>query len=230
MAEIIEIDSHTWRVEDGMVRFFVLEGAEKALMIDSGMNTPDADEYAGRLTDKRISLLNTHADPDHISGNKMFDKFYMNPAEEENYRAHGGSGEIIPIRDGDIIDLGGRPLEIIAIPGHTPGSVAILDRNNRVLYSGDSVQDSNIFMFGPFRSIDQYIESMKKLRTYEDRFDVIYPSHGNLPVQKELIRKLIEGATEIVNGTAKGQEAEMFGNKFLHYKFPYAGFFGELKG
>ncbi len=230
MAEIFETSPHTWRIEDGMVRLFVLEGKDKALMIDSGMNVPDAKEYAEGLTDKPLSLLNTHADPDHISGNKAFDEIYMNPAEEENYRAHSGTGKILPINDGDIIDLGDRPLEIIEIPGHTPGSVAILDINNRVLYSGDSVQDSNIFMFGKFRDIDRYIESMKKLRNYEERFDEIYPSHGTLPVQKELIQKLIDGAAEIVNGTAKGQEAEMFGNKFLHYKFPYAGFFGNLKG
>ena len=42
MAEIIQIDEHSWRIEDSMVRFFVLEGTQKALMIDSGMNTPDA--------------------------------------------------------------------------------------------------------------------------------------------------------------------------------------------
>lgn len=36
MADIIQIDQHTWRIEDGMVRFFVLEGSEKALMIGSG--------------------------------------------------------------------------------------------------------------------------------------------------------------------------------------------------
>ena len=69
---------------------------------------------------------------------------------------------------------------------------------------------------------------MKKLRTYEERFDLIFPCHGSMPVQKELIQKLIEGATEIADGTAQGTEAEMFGNRFMHYKFSYAGFFGEL--
>ena len=62
MAEIFETSPHTWRIEDGLVRFFVLEGKDKALMIDSGMNVPDAKEYAEGLTDKPISLLNTHAD------------------------------------------------------------------------------------------------------------------------------------------------------------------------
>ncbi len=227
MADIIAVDQHTWRIEDGIVRFFVLEGSEKALMIDSGMNVPDAKAYGEKLSDKPLYLLNTHADRDHISGNGAFEKMYMNPAEEENYRAAGGTGEMVPIVDGDILDLGDSPLAIIEIPGHTPGSVAILDINNRVLYSGDSVQDGNVFMFGKFRDMKKYIPSMEKLRTYEERFDEIFPSHGTLPVKKELISLLIEGATEIINGSVQGKEAEMFGNKFLHYQFPYAGFFGE---
>ena len=60
MAEIVQINSDTWRIEDNGVRFFVLEGTEKALMIDSGMNTPDAGEIAKTLTSKPLELLNTH--------------------------------------------------------------------------------------------------------------------------------------------------------------------------
>ncbi len=105
--------------------------------------------------------------------------------------------------------------------------MAILDINNRVLYSGDSVQDGNIFMFGKYRDLDCYIASLKKLRTYEDRFDVIFPSHGSLPVEKELTQKLIEGAGKILDGSVQGEEKELFGNRIRHYQFPYAGFFGE---
>ena len=92
MAEVIRINSDTWRIEDNDVRFFILEGTEKALMIDSGMNTPDARKLAETITTKPLELLNTHADRDHISGNAAFDRIYMNPAEEENYRAAGGTG------------------------------------------------------------------------------------------------------------------------------------------
>ena len=84
MANVIRINENTWSVEDGMVRFFVLEGTEKALMIDSGMNTPDAAEIAKSVTSKPLELLNTHGDRDHISGNAAFEWFYMSSAEEEN--------------------------------------------------------------------------------------------------------------------------------------------------
>lgn len=224
MAEVIQIDEHSWRIEDSMVRFFVLEGTQKALMIDSGMNTPDAAEIAKKLTSRPLEILNTHADRDHISGNGAFERIYLSPAEEENYRAAGGKGEIIPVKDGDIIDLGDRPLEIIDIPGHTPGSIAILDVNKRVLISGDSVQDGHIFMFGQFRNIDAYVPSMQKLLTYKDRFDEIYPSHGSLPVRPSIIEELIDAAEEIRSGSAAAEEVDMFGNKVKLYKFPCAGF------
>ena len=92
MSEIIRIDESTTRIEDGHVRFFLLEGREKALLIDTGMTAADAKEIAESLTDLPVVLLNTHADRDHIAGNKVFDETYMSPAEEENYIANGYDG------------------------------------------------------------------------------------------------------------------------------------------
>ena len=224
MAEIIQMNGNSWRIEDNGVRFFVLEGTEKALLIDSGMNTPDAGEIAKKITKKPLELLNTHADVDHISGNGAFDSCYMCDAEEENYRAHGAKGNIRAIKEGDVIDLGDRPLEIIEIPGHTPGSIAILDINSRILISGDSVQSGIIFMFGPFRSMETYVGSMKKLMTFTDRFDSIWPSHGDIPVTPDMIAKLIEYAETILAGKAEGQPVERFGPNVMVYKFDEAGF------
>ena len=75
MAECIQINEKTWRIEDGGVRFLLLCGTEKAALIDTGMNTPDARQIAEGLTDLPLILINTHADPDHISGNAAFDTF-----------------------------------------------------------------------------------------------------------------------------------------------------------
>ncbi|HHV95256.1 MAG TPA: MBL fold metallo-hydrolase [Clostridiaceae bacterium] len=228
MADIIQINDTNWRVEDNGVRFFLLSGTEKALLIDSGRNTPNAKQIAESITKLPIMLLNTHADPDHISGNGSFGYFYMHPEEEDNYRAHGGVGSILPVKENDIIDLGNRPLKIIFIPGHTPGSIAVLDINNRVLISGDTIQDGNIFMFKEHRNLSKYVESLKKLSMYTDEFDIIYPSHGSFPVYPELIASLIEGAEQIINGTAKGKVVDMFGTPVMLYKFPYAGFLCDI--
>ena len=229
MAEMIKVNDDTYRFEDEGVRFFLFCGTERAALIDTGMNTPDAKRMAEELTDLPLILINTHADPDHISGNSAFKEFYMHPAEEENYREHGGKGKILPIREGDAIDLGGRSLLIIDIPGHTPGSIAILDEKNRVLVSGDTVQDGNIFMFGARRDMDLFIESLRHLKGYAGRYDEIYPMHGSFPVRAGLIDQLISGASEIRNGKVSGSTVNLFGKDVCYYKYPYAGFLCDIE-
>ncbi len=225
MDEVIRINENTWRFEDAGVRFLLLCGTEKAALVDTGRNTPDARKVAEGLTELPLVLVNTHADPDHISGNAAFDSFYMSPAEEENYRAHGGSGRLLPVREGDVIDLGGRTLRVIDIPGHTPGSIALLDEDARVLIGGDSVQDGTVFMFGPHRDMARYIGSLEHLSLYEGLFDEVWAMHGSFPVKPELIPKLLEGAREIRDGRASGTPVEVHGKTVCLYRFPYAGFY-----
>ena len=152
-AEIMQMRADTFRIEDGGVRFFLLTGTERALLIDSGMTVQNAKEIAESLTTLPVSLLNTHADRDHIGSNASFASCYMHPAEEPNYRRSGGKNEIVPVEDGGVLDLGGRELEIVHLPGHTPGSIALLDRKNKWLFSGDPIQDGEIYMFGIHRDM-----------------------------------------------------------------------------
>ena len=224
MTDCIRLNENTWRIEDGGVRFFLFCGETRAALIDTGMQSPGARALVEGLTPLPLVVVHTHADPDHISGNGAFGEAYMSPAEEENYRAHGGEGSIIPISEGDVIDLGGRALEVIDVPGHTPGSVALLDRKNRVLVSGDSVQSGNIFMFGHRRDIHKYIESMKHLLSFDGAYDEIYPMHGDFPVKPDLIPKLVGAAEAIVSGASEGEKKSVFGKEVFLHKFPFAGF------
>ena len=208
-AEIIRINENTWRIEDGGVRFFLLAGTEKALLIDTGMTTVNAREIAQSLTDLPVGLLNTHSDRDHTAGNGAFEEVYMHPDEEAHYRESGGTGRILPVREGDILDLGGRKLEIIALEGHTPGSIAVLDIASRVLISGDSIQrNGRIFMFGAHRNMRKYRDSMLRLVKRMDSFDEVWPSHADIPVSPALIPKLAEGAGKILNGELTGTPVE----------------------
>ena len=227
-VQIIQIDENTWRIEDGGVRFFLLTGTDRALLVDSGMNTPNAREIAEGLTDLPLELLNTHADRDHVSGNAAFESFYMHPSECSNYY-HGpvAAGRMIPLWEGDVLDLGGRKLEVIHIPGHTPGSIALLDAGRRVLYSGDSVQAGNIFMFGVQREFHAFFASLEKLEGMMDRFDVIYPSHSAFPLEKEIIPPLKEAAGKMLCGELQGEPVEIHGHPVKRYDAGVAGFLAE---
>ena len=221
--EIIKINDNTWRIEDGGVRMFLLAGTEKALLIDSGMNVHNAKDIAEGLTSLPLYLINTHADRDHIGSNDQFDSFFMHPAEVPNYERAGGKGQIIPVEEGDIIDLGERELKIIHIPGHTPGSIGILDVKARVLISGDPVQENGkIFMFGPARSMEDYIKSLEHLEDLRDEFDEIWPSHSDIPVSPGTIKKLHDGAIDVLQGKVKGTPMEMHGNKITAYDLGFS--------
>ena len=209
--EVTKIDDSTWALGEGFVRFFLLAGRDQALLIDTGMNVRKALEAARELTTLPVRLINTHADPDHVGGNKAFDSAMMHPAEEDNYRAHGG-GTVVPVNDGDRIDLGGRLLQVVWIPGHTPGSIGILDLDRRMFFSGDTVQQhSEIFMFGPQRDLSKFAQSLEKLERMSDKFDVIYPCHGDLAIKPDVIPQLLEGAHKVIAGEVADEERQMFG-------------------
>ena len=217
-CEIIQIRENTWQIEDGGVRFFLLAGTERALLIDSGMNIDNVRDIAAGLTGLPLSLLNTHADRDHIGSNEQFEAFYMHPAEEPVYRRSGKPGAILPVVDGDVLDLGGRALRIIHLPGHTPGSIAVLDVQNRALISGDPIQvNGNIFMFGSHRDLEAYVRSLERLETLRDQFDEIWPSHADIPIGPEAISKLCEGARDVLDGKIQGVPTEIHGTSILVY-------------
>ncbi|MBR4392830.1 MAG: MBL fold metallo-hydrolase [Oscillospiraceae bacterium] len=222
--QIIQINHNTWRIEDNGVRFFLLAGEERALLVDSGRDVRNAREIAESLTDLPLSLINTHADGDHVACNGQFESFYMHPAEEPNYRRGDRPGTILPVQEGDVLDLGGRPLEIIHIPGHTPGSIALLDIADRVLISGDPVQDGRIFMFGPFRNMENYIRSLEHLQNWAGRFDEVWPSHASFPVSPELIGKLYDGAQDILAGKVSCSSEELYGKRILAFDLGFATF------
>ena len=225
--QIIQKNENTWIIEDGGVRFFLLAGKEKALLVDSGMQVHNARDIAGTLTNLPLSLLNTHADMDHIGSNGQFASFYMHPAEEANYRRAGKQGTIIPVNDGDELELGERKLKIIHLPGHTAGSIAVLDIQNRVLISGDPVQEhGRIFMFGEHRSLNDYISSLEKLMAMEG-FDELWPSHADLPIKPEVIGKLLDGAKKIARGEIPGVVGEFHGRQFKVYDLGFTALLGD---
>ena len=237
MAEIIRINENTWRIEDGIVRFFFLTGSEKAMFIDSGDTGLDLKAVAAQIAESEpalkaaklpLVLLNTHADPDHVAGNGAFPEFYMHPADEPHYRGDHPDGRVIPLSDGMEIDLGGRVLKIIHLPGHTPGSVAVLDTSRRVLISGDPIQEhGHIYMFGERRNMRDYAASLEKLEARTGEFDEIWPSHADIPLGTGVIRKLREGAGQILAGEVPGRDVEFFGQKIRVYDLGFTAFLCE---
>ena len=211
-----KIDEITYSFDDSGVKIFLLIGNEYALLIDSGMNIKNIKDLCKEITDLPIRLINTHADIDHISANEEFEEFMISPHELVNYSKKYNLNQIIPIYDGDIIDLGNRNIQIIELPGHTPGSIGLLD-NYGNFFSGDPIQDGHIFMFGQMRNMNAYIISLRKLLKYENQIKHIYPSHGTCPIDYSIVPLLIKEATIVINNEVEGHKAEKFGKEITIY-------------
>ena len=167
-------------------------GKDRSLFLDSGASRLDLPALAVQLGAPEPRLVLTHGDADHASGVDLFPSFSLHPADFWYFaRSHPGASPH-PIWDGAQLDLGGRTVEILHLPGHTPGSIACLDRINRLLFCGDLVQkDLPIHLFGPGRSIPAYLTSLERLYSFRDRYDSIYPGHGRRELDNSDLLDLI---------------------------------------
>lgn len=227
MTEIIKMDDMTWRIEDDFVRFFLLVGKEKAILLDSGVNTPNAKEIAEGLTDLPIMLFNTHGDGDHTSGTAAFEEIHIHPADYINCEVDKRypSTALVAVHDGDVFDLGERTIKAVAIPGHTMGSIAYLDVDRRQIFAGDSVQTTHIYMFGNKRAPEQFIDSLDKLISISDSYDRIVASHGEAILPANYVERIKENWNEVLEGRLSCEEVNLFGNKVKSYTAKYCGFF-----
>lgn len=112
----------------------------------------------------------------------------------------------------------------IALPGHTPGSIELLDKSSGMFFCGDSIQDGRIFMFGPMRDLSAYIHSLRRLDRYKDDIKEIYYNHGTIPLDYTIVPKLIDGAISIERGELTHKEAELIGQKIHVYDIGAASF------
>jgi len=78
--------------------------------------------------------------------------------------------------EGDRIDLGDRAFEILHLPGHSPGSIGLIDRDARLLLSGDAIYDGPLLDELPGSDIDAYLRTMARLRGLD--VELTLPGHG----------------------------------------------------
>lgn len=210
MNNIVEISKHFWIIEENGVRSFLFEGDTKAMLVDTGFGTLPIRELAAGVTDLPVFLVNTHTDRDHTGCNRDFQPVYMHPAEMERYQNFLPEGcsmaDVHPLWEGDIIDLGFWKFEVVLTPGHTPGSIMLLEREKRMLISGDTIQNGDIYMFGAGRNIQAFRNSLEKMAAMSDAFDNIWPSHGSYPLTADIIPEIIQGVQDLMAGKLPEQE------------------------
>jgi glyoxylase-like metal-dependent hydrolase (beta-lactamase superfamily II) len=93
------------------------------------------------------------------------------------------------VQGGDEIDLGDRRLSVVDLPGHTPGSIGLIDHEERALVSGDAVYDGGLIDTLPESDVETYLRTMDRLRRLD--VDAVYPGHG-WPFDRARLREIAE--------------------------------------
>lgn len=126
------------------------------------------------------------------------------------------------IKEGDLIDLGGRTLEIVEIPGHTPGSILLLDKADKICYAGDSMIENLWLFLEESLKPEEYLASLKHARDILAAAGIerIYNGHfSDVPLTPEDIDNMIRGVETLLTGKAEGVPFENHAGEGMEYTF-----------
>jgi glyoxylase-like metal-dependent hydrolase (beta-lactamase superfamily II) len=252
---------------------YLVEGARKALLIDTGFGVGDLKGLVGTLTRLPIEVVNTHFHGDHTNGNYQFNRVHIHADDLEACRANDrpevrarfatppdftkriqpskairfpplpdeyftpfSANDVVPVRPYDLVgvrggftfDLGGGHLiEVIEIPGHTPGCIGLLDRARRILFSGDCIVYTPTFIFSglpgtkhPMATVEGYRERLLDLRGRVGEFDGMYAGHSELNLPPAMVAEMILCCEDIMADNTLGEDFSFIN---AHAKVHYHG-------
>jgi glyoxylase-like metal-dependent hydrolase (beta-lactamase superfamily II) len=169
---------------------YLFEGGARALLVDTAQNTEDAPgqptlkdvvrhllghENDGRVRTSPVDFVvaNTHSHGDHTGKNAlMSDRTVYYP--DLDWPRNGAPANYVAIKEGGgpsahgsgtavgEIDLGGRTIVAINLHAHTPGSMGYLDRENRMMATGDAI--GSAYVWAHFGLMTQYLDTVRHLQ------------------------------------------------------------------
>jgi glyoxylase-like metal-dependent hydrolase (beta-lactamase superfamily II) len=209
---------------------YLIVGQKQALLFDTGMGIADIRKIVTRLTSRPVVVLNSHTHDDHVGGNWQFNFIYGMDTAFTRENAIGSTAdaqaEIAPgeicgdlpkrfdpkayktkpwhisafIHDGFRIKLGGRTVEVIATPGHTPDAIALIDRDNGLLFTGDTYYPAPIWLYRPETDLVAYEKSIARLAALAPEVKIVLGAH-NIPVASpEVLPALVQAFADLQAG------------------------------
>jgi len=222
---------------------YLILGEKRAVLFDTGMGISNIKPLVEHLTRLPISVLNSHTHNDHVGDNWRFSTVYGMDTPFTKQNAKGSrsdaQAEVTPdavcgplpagfnprtyrtrpfritnwLHGGEKIDLGGRVLEVIPTPGHTPDSISLWDAKNGLLFTGDMFYQGPIYLYRPETDLDAYVASIKKMNALGAK--LLLPAH-NVPVGAPAVLPRVIAAMEQVRS---GKVKPVKNGDKVEYKF-----------
>lgn len=209
---------------------YLIVGANHALMFDTGLGIGNIRRVAESLTRLPLTVVNSHTHNDHVGGNWQFDCIDGMDSAFTRANARGSTAdaqaELAPgnvcgslprgfdaknystrawhvthwIHDGDKIDLGGRTLEVISTPGHTPDAICLLDRAKGLLFTGDTLYPGTIWLYRPETDLDAYARSVQRLAALAPHVRMLLCAHNEPIAARSVLPKLVAAFNQVRAG------------------------------
>ncbi|MGN0998818.1 MAG: MBL fold metallo-hydrolase [Faecousia sp.] len=208
----------------------VLIGKKYAMVVDTTDTRQPLREYLETYVTGGLPIVvaSTHSHMDHTGNNGAFNDcpIYMSQIaweEVQKLRSDGAfqkprhlgliQGDYVPhiVKEGDVIDLGEREIEVISFGGcHSNSSIGFLDRTYGIFFPGDEMESGQVLMQGDFRGgrncVELYKENLIHLKRWEGQFDMICPPHNGTPVHAKVVDYFIENCERILSGIEGEQD------------------------
>jgi glyoxylase-like metal-dependent hydrolase (beta-lactamase superfamily II) len=212
---------------------YLVEGISAALVIDAGFGITDLNSEIRAVTALPFSVVNTHGHGDHSGGDIYFSEVHLHAGAVADAEAGLELNKTVlsaeqmarlteaalnsrsikhPVVEGACFELGGgRTLEVIETPGHTPGCISLFDKLSGIVFTGDClVKTMDILLVVPTAlSVAVYLSSMEKLLGFSGEFTSFCTGHDEEPLPVSFLRDTIECARQIVAGVGKSIEVEL---------------------
>jgi len=194
---------------------YLVTGRQRAVLIDTANGWVDMNALCRELTPLPVTVVNTHGHCDHIFGNVYFQEAHLHPADFSVHDQHFAfpqmreamekygfkPAKLIPLAIGETFDLGGFTLETVPMPGHTAGSVGLLDREHRILFSGDGA-NPHIWMqlpeSLPVQTLRDTLAALK--REHGAEFDWLLTGHASALEPAAIVDGLLKGCDHLLAG------------------------------
>lgn len=109
------------------------------------------------------------------------------------------------VADGDTIDLGGRVLRVLEVPGHTPDAVALLDSARGLLWTGDTYYDAPVWLYVPETDLDAYERSIDKLTQLASSLTRLLPAHNIATAEPARLAEMKLAIRAVRDGKVRGE-------------------------
>lgn len=223
------LDEVTWCISfmEGSEYLYLLEGEEKALLLDTGYGIGKLRAFVEKLTEKPVIVANTHFHPDHSAGNGEWESVLVSQGWTVDAPSVNNPGagpcdlstlphpdyEKVIVRDGDVVDLGGRKITVWeAAPAHCNSSLFFVDEGHKMLFAGDEFESQQTLLYdnscnpdAPYH-VEKRLENLRsnalRLRSVCGEGWYLLPNHNGTPISIAYLDEYVALVDAIYSGTA----------------------------